>query len=83
MVERGAYKRKTKSAPKLTVEVPDWSVLIAYICGQGYAKLQIALLLKCEPKRIYNIQAGIAQPNYKQGLLLIELYKVAKGEVKC
>jgi len=83
MVRRVAYERKTKRVPKLSVEVPDWRNLITYICGQGYPRAQVAILLKCDRTRVYNMQSGIAKPNYEQGLLLIKLYEVAKGDLSC
>lgn len=79
MVRRIAYERKTKSVPRLTAEEPDWSSMIAYICGQGYPRAQVAKLLDCDRSRVYNMQDKISQPTYKQGLLLIKLYEVVKG----
>lgn len=76
MAIKGAYVRKTKTAPKLTVKQVDWSTILWALGSKGYKLPEIARMLDCCHCRVRTIRDKGTEPDYNQGRLILKLAEI-------
>lgn len=79
---RGAYARKTKTAPRVHREVtePDWPAMINELVRSGYAKMQIALAANTTREWVYAMLRGTTPP-WDVGVSVLRLVDVSRSGV--
>lgn len=73
MTARGAYVRKTKTAPKLTVAAVDWPAILWALGAKGYKLPEIGRLLDCGHCLVRSFRDKGTEPSYTQGRLILKL----------